>query len=197
MFSSFECNVPPIVATGDSLVAASQEFHAVTWFFSTIDWVILGIGTLLAFVILVRLIRRGRLDPLAAAPIRVNEFREDSLALAVLAYLVAALLLGGVFQLIYGEKDGVMKNLFAGSGAQLAGASMCLVIASPSSRGSTKRSIRGSQIGSANFYRRCRNWRFRNVISPQSPESSSRRPRVSLASRVSLLLASDDRSSAS
>ncbi len=139
MFSSFACSVPPILAAEDSLVAAPQEFHAVTRLLSTIDWVVVGIGTLLAFVLLVRLIRRGRHDPLAAAPIRINEFREDSLALAVLAYLLAALALGGVFQVIYGEEDGAMRNLLAGSGAQLAGAVMCLVIASKRFSGGSRR----------------------------------------------------------
>ena len=146
MFSSFECDVPPIVAVEDSLVAAPQEFHAVTRLLSTIDWVVVGIGTLLVLVFLVRLIRRGRLDPLASAPIRINEFREDSLALAVLAYLLAALALGGVFQFIYGEKDDAMRNLLAGSGVQFAGAVMCLVIASKRFSGGSRRFVRGTGI---------------------------------------------------
>lgn len=146
MFSSSDYGVPPIVAAGDSLVAAPQAFHAATWIFSTIDWVVVGIGILLVLVFLVRLIRRGRLDPLAAAPIRINEFREDSLVLAMLAYLLAALVLGGVFQFIYGEKDSAMKNLLAGSGAQLVGAAMCLIIASKRFSGGLRRFVRGSGI---------------------------------------------------
>lgn len=146
MISSSESSVPPIVTPGDSLVAAPQEFNAVTWLFSTIDWVVVAIGTLLALVFLVRLIRYGWRDPLAAAPIRINEFREDSLALAVLAYLAVALVLGGVLQLIYGEEDGGMKNLLAGSGAQLAGALMCVVIAAKRFSGGSRRFVRGTEI---------------------------------------------------
>ena len=146
MFSSFEYGVPPIVAVEDSLVAGPQEFRAATWLFSTIDWIAVGIGTLFVLVFLVRLIRRGRLDPLASAPIRINEFREDSLALAMVAYLLAALALGGVFQFIYGEKDDAMRNLLAGSGAQLVGAFMCLVIASKRFSGGSRRFVRGTGI---------------------------------------------------
>lgn len=113
---------------------------------STIDSVVVGIGALLAFVFLVRLIRRGRRDPLAAAPIRVNEFREDSLALALLAYLLAALVLGGVFQFIYGQNGGAMKNLLVGSGAQLAGAAMCIFVASRRFSGGSRQFVRGSEV---------------------------------------------------
>ncbi|MCH7994056.1 MAG: CPBP family intramembrane metalloprotease [Planctomycetes bacterium] len=146
MFSILVFSVPAILAVEDSLVAAPQEFHAVARLLSTIDWVVVGIGILLVFVFLVRLIRRGRRDPLAAAPIRINEFREDSLALAMLAYLLAALALGGVFQFIYGEKDDAMRNLLAGSGAQLVGAVMCLVIASKRFSGGSRRFVRGTGI---------------------------------------------------
>ncbi|MCH9002336.1 MAG: hypothetical protein IIC02_07155, partial [Planctomycetes bacterium] len=146
MFSVLVFSVPAILAVEDSLVAAPQEFHAVARLLSTIDWVVVGIGILLVLVFLVRLIRRGRLDPLAAAPIRINEFREDSLALAMLAYLLAALALGGVFQFIYGEKDDAMRNLLAGSGAQLVGAVMCLVIASKRFSGGSRRFVRGTGI---------------------------------------------------
>ena len=146
MVSILEFSVPAILAAEDTLVAAPQEFDAVTQVLWVIDWILVGFGSLLALVFLAGLIRRGRRDPLAAAPIRINEFREDSLALAVLAYLSAALALGGVFQSIYGEKAGATTNLLAGSGAQLAGAVMCLVIASKRFSGGSRRFVRGTGI---------------------------------------------------
>ncbi len=146
MVSILEFSVPAILAAEDTLVAAPQEFDAVTQVLWVIDWILVGFGSLLALVFLAGLIRRGRRDPLAAAPIRINEFREDSLALAVLAYLSAALALGGDFQSIYGEKAGATTNLLAGSGAQLAGAVMCLVIASKRFSGGSRRFVRGTGI---------------------------------------------------
>jgi membrane protease YdiL (CAAX protease family) len=100
---------------------------------SVLVWIDVAISTIavaMLTVIAARwLLRRGR-HLFATAPPRPNSLREDSLALAVLVYLAALLLLMSVVRLATGSPGGGLWDLAIGNGAQLAGAAACLYIAS-------------------------------------------------------------------
>ncbi len=72
---------------------------------------------------------RSRRDPLAWAPRRPNRFREDVIALAILAYLLAAVAISGIVRAFGGDPEGVPVSVAVGGGAQIAGFVVCLVLA--------------------------------------------------------------------
>jgi len=76
-----------------------------------------------------RLCGRGHLS-LASAPPRPNSLREDALALAVAFYLIAVLALTGIVTALSLDPDGAAAGLVIGSGAQVIGLVVCLLIAS-------------------------------------------------------------------
>jgi len=100
--------------------------HALIWIDSVISMLALGVLA----VILVRWTLRRPAQPLDAAPLRPNSLREESLALAVLVYLAALLLLMSVIRLATGSLEGGLWDLAIGNGAQLAGTAACLYVAS-------------------------------------------------------------------
>lgn len=146
MISIFEFIAPAILSTERAFVGAVGDLDAATTVLSAIDWVFVGLGMLLAVAALFSLVRRGWHDPLAAAPIRINEFREDSVALSMLAYLLAALAFGALAQSIFGDEEGSMANLIAGSCAQLCGVIACLFIASSRYSGGLRRFLLGTAV---------------------------------------------------
>lgn len=146
MISVLEFIAPAILSTERAFVGAVGDSDAVATVLSAIDWVLVGLGMLLAVAALFSLVRRGWHDPLAAAPIRINEFREDSVALSMLAYLLAALAFGALAQSIFGDEEGSMANLVAGSCAQLSGVVACLFIASSRYSGGLRRFLLGTAV---------------------------------------------------
>jgi len=72
---------------------------------------------------------RGNLS-LASAPFRPNSLREDALALAVAFYLISILALSGIVTALPLDPEGSVAGLVIGSGAQLVGLLVCLLIAS-------------------------------------------------------------------
>ena len=96
---------------------------------STFDQIIFGVAAVVVLAGFVWWLCGARADPLRASPARPNRIREDALALAVLAYLVAALVLSGVAQLFTGDEEDVLGQVMVASGAHLAGVAVCLGIA--------------------------------------------------------------------
>jgi len=97
--------------------------------FSTLDQII----TVLAFLVLlstgISWGRRRRRDPLRNAPLRPNHLREDSILLAVCVYLLAAVVINGVVELLTDDPNEVRARLITGNGAHLCGIVACLLIA--------------------------------------------------------------------
>ena len=83
-------------------------------------------------------------DPFVFAPVRSNNLGEDSLLLAVVVYLMAALLLS-IFAGAAGiGTDGALYSLVIGGGAQVAGIGVCLHIAANRFEGGVPQFIRGA-----------------------------------------------------
>ncbi len=73
--------------------------------------------------------RHRRRGLLRNAPLRLNHFREDSILLAVLVYLLATIVIGGVMGLFIENANDVRARLITGNGAYLCGIAACLMIA--------------------------------------------------------------------
>lgn len=119
---------------------------------STIDQVLGAVALLTLVAIIARWAIRSRRDPLAVAPWRPNEIRDDVLAFVVLIYLLAALVASGLTHVISGDNGDVVVRLLAGSGAQLATAGACLLIAAGRFEGGVRRFCLGpddSRVASA------------------------------------------------
>jgi len=72
---------------------------------------------------------RPNLATLANIPWRPNRIYEDAVALAVVVYLLAALLLSTVASGLTGGNESLIGSMFVGSGAQVIGIGACLMIA--------------------------------------------------------------------
>lgn len=96
----------------------------------TIDQIVAVLaGLVLLGAVGARMCRRGNFS-LALAPARPNTLREDALALAVAFYLISILALSGIVKAVQLDLEGPVAGLIIGSGAQLVGLLVCLVIAS-------------------------------------------------------------------
>ncbi|UCE58546.1 MAG: CPBP family intramembrane metalloprotease [Phycisphaerales bacterium] len=87
---------------------------------------------------------RSRKDPLANAPKRPNRLREDSLALVVLVYLLALMVVAGSAQLAGVDTENLWVRLLTGTTAQVAGTIACLVVVAKSFDGGVARFCLGS-----------------------------------------------------
>lgn len=86
-------------------------------------------GLVLIWGVVVQRRKQGGLS-LAEAPARPNTIYEDALALSVAFYLIAVLLLSYVVEVANVNRDGTAAMLVIGSGAQVVGLVVCLLIAS-------------------------------------------------------------------
>ena len=78
-------------------------------------------------------------DALRNAPARPNRLREDAVAVAVLVYLLAMVLISGLVELATGQTEDVLATVVTGNGAHLAGIGICLFIAAKSFEGGIRR----------------------------------------------------------
>jgi membrane protease YdiL (CAAX protease family) len=115
-----------------------------------IDQVICGLAVVLIVALGLRWLMQNQNDPLAGAPTRPNRFHEDALAAAVLTFLVALLLISGLTQLAADDPESVVASLLRGNGAQIAGATACLMIAAGRFDGGIRSFLLGT--GSAGGY---------------------------------------------
>lgn len=125
---------------------------------STIDGVVFVTAVGLVLGLIVRLVaeagRRSRAEGtgtltesafsgsalrLTAAPQRPNRLREDSLALALMVYLLCAAAISGLVKLAVDEPDGVLATVLTGAGAHAAGIGVCLIIAARQFDGGVRR----------------------------------------------------------
>lgn len=96
--------------------------------FSTLDQIIAILAFLVLLWVGISWRRRRRRDPLRQAPLRPNHLREDSILLAVCAYLLAAVVISGVVGLLLDDPNEVRARLITGNGAYLCGILACLLI---------------------------------------------------------------------
>lgn len=76
---------------------------------------------------------------LTTAPKRPNQLREDSLALAVMVYLLFAAAISQLVKLSVDDPDGVLATVLTGAGAHGAGIGVCLFIAARHFHGGIRR----------------------------------------------------------
>ncbi len=143
--------VSQMAATGTTEAGLTQTQVVL----SAIDWVIFGAAVALVLGLIVRLVLGARhhahaesaiLLPqgmaalrLTTAPKRPNRLREDSLALAVMVYLLFAAAISELVKLAVNEPDGVLATVLTGAGAHVAGIGVCLVIAARQFDGGVRR----------------------------------------------------------
>lgn len=96
---------------------------------STADHVLFVVALLILVLSSGSWLFRSRRDPLEGAPVRPNRVREDSVALAVVVFLMAGLLAGWLARGLTGETEGVLLNLIVGNAAQAGGIAACLFVA--------------------------------------------------------------------
>lgn len=113
----------------DGASAVSGESSQAQAILTTIDQVLCGLALLLAACAAVYWAVPPRRDPLRDAPLRPNRLREDMLLLAVFGYLIAAAVLQWFVELMTGEEENILNMMLVGSGAQLVGIGICLVVA--------------------------------------------------------------------
>lgn len=111
-----------------ALSAATDSLrHGAASVFSTLDQIILVLALLV--VVWTGVLWGRRRGLLRNAPLRPNHLREDSILLAVCAYLLAAIVISGVVGLLIDDPNGIRAKLITGNGAQLCGIAVCLLIA--------------------------------------------------------------------
>ncbi len=128
---------------------SQPDFGQIWSILYAVDMFLFGLAVVILLVFLA-LILKSRQDPLRRAPFRPNQVREDALALAVTAYLLAVVILGGLMALIHLDPEGLMSTIVLSTGAQLAGAMACLAVAARRFDGGVGRFL----FGPAGAYRR-------------------------------------------
>ncbi len=136
--------IAPIISQIGSPVGVNPDLGPSQYVLSTIDQVVSAVALLILVVLGASWAIRSRCDPLAGAPQRPNEIRDDSLALVVMIYLLAALAASGLTHVLDGDTDSVFVRLMAGSGVQLVTAGACLLIAAGRFQGGVRRFCMGS-----------------------------------------------------
>ena len=129
MISGMTRWAPLILSQAAEPIAADSSITPMPWVLLAIDQVIGGLAVTIVVAAGLWWLARDRRDPLGSAPLRPNRFREDALALTVLLYLMAFLVISGAVKLLTGDAKSILASLLVGSGAQIAGAAACLVVA--------------------------------------------------------------------
>lgn len=135
-------HIAPQLAAG---VAPPESVGSMERWLSTIDQTVFALAAVFAFLAVAWWVARSRRDPLGASPSRPNRLGGDSLALAVLVYLSAAMVMGAIGQAVSGDTEGAVARVIAGSGAQIAGIAICFVIAADRFDGGLRRFCVGAR----------------------------------------------------
>ncbi len=122
----------------DGAATVSGESSQAQAILTTIDQALCGLALVLAACAAVYWAVPPRRDPLEDAPLRPNRLREDMVLLAVFGYLIAAAILQWLVGLMTGEEENILSMMLAGSGAQLVGIGICLVVAARTFDGGIK-----------------------------------------------------------
>jgi len=147
MFSSFVIPAMCILAEQDGGVAAPMppaHSGSAATILLMVDWVLAGLGAVVAIFFLYRMKRGGWRDPLAFAPARESDLREDAIALTILAYLIAIAVLSLGAQWLPGGRETALANTLVGVGAQAVGVVACLVVVAKRVPGGVARFVFGS-----------------------------------------------------
>jgi membrane protease YdiL (CAAX protease family) len=92
------------------------------------DRTILAVALIGLLALVVRWFRRGPGHTWDDAPVRLNSVREDAVAMAILAYLCAALVLSQGVKLIGADPEGLLSKVVIGNGAHFAVVVACVCI---------------------------------------------------------------------
>ncbi len=134
----------PILAESCAAVPGAATGRSADYWLLTIDLVLFGLASVGVLGAAVWWILHSGRDPLRDCPPRPNRLREDALAAAMLVYLVAALAFGGLARTLSGEDGTGLESVLAGTGAQIAGAVICLAVAAQRFDGGVGRFVAGS-----------------------------------------------------
>ncbi len=141
--------VSPAVAATTRCVASSAASGGLTEAqvaLSTVDHILTGLALIFLSVMVVTWLARGRGDPLRQAPTRPNEVHEDSLALAIVAYMGAMAAFSGVVGLVSGQTDSLLTRMVVGNGGQVVAAGVVLVIGARRFAGGVRRFLMGHEV---------------------------------------------------
>ena len=131
--------MPAILSQIVQEAAAASEPTRTQHVLSTVDQALSAGALVLVVCTGVWWTARSGPDPLRSAPARPNQLREDAVALAVLVYLLAMVLISGLVELATGQTEDVLATAVTGNGAHLAGIGICLFIAARSFDGGIRR----------------------------------------------------------
>ena len=146
MISGMPCVVSTIVASILLIASGNGATQSPALLF-TIDQVVSGLSVGLMVSALLWVAFRPGCDPLVAAPLRPNQLREDSVALAICAYLTAALVLQGVVPLVVGTEPKVVSTVAVSLSVSCAGIAICLVLAARYFDGGVQRFLLAEEGG--------------------------------------------------
>jgi membrane protease YdiL (CAAX protease family) len=138
MISSVPQSVWAIVSQIAAAAADLEPSRAQNTFLK-IDQLFFAVALVLVVAVIARMALWPGRDPLRAAPARPNALGLEALALAVLVYLVSAMVLAGIVQAVGGDTRSVVATLVVGTGAHAAGIGACLFIASGQFEGGIRR----------------------------------------------------------
>ncbi len=111
------------------------------------DRTILAVALIGLLVLVVRWFRRGSEHRWDDAPVRLNSVREDAVAMAMLAYLFAALAISQGMKLIGVDPQGLLSKVLIGNGAQIAVAVACISIGAGRYVGGIRSFLYGGSAG--------------------------------------------------
>ncbi len=94
-----------------------------------IDAALAAVGTLLAVAAGLWFAAYKRRDPLSFAPVRHNTFSEQAVALPVVAYCAAAIVMSGLGWAVGYAEDDMALNTLVSNAAQIGGAIACVLVA--------------------------------------------------------------------
>jgi len=129
MISGMPCVVSTIV-TSILLIASGDRAAQPPALLSTIDQMVSGLSVGLMVCVVLWVAFRPGCDLLVAAPLRPNQLREDSVALAICVYLTAALVLQAVVPWVFGTEAKVVSTVVVSLSMSGAGIAICWVLAS-------------------------------------------------------------------
>jgi membrane protease YdiL (CAAX protease family) len=144
MSTGSTCALLITAAQGATQNAGTVDSAKMQHVLSTIDQALFGAAVALVVCIFAWWWLRARRDPLENAPLRPNQLREDAVAVALLAYLGAAVIISGFVRLAGGQTESVLTILVVGNGAHLAGIAACLVVGAIRFQGGVRRFLLGA-----------------------------------------------------
>lgn len=132
-----------IVTQSDGVGASPSPPTSLQYLLGAFDWGLAGLALLVLAWFAVTRARGVGGDVLACAPVRMNRVREDAVALVIVSYLAAAMILSSVVRAVLGEEPSAVSMLVIGTGAHLVGIAACVTVAGGRFDGGARRFLFG------------------------------------------------------